>query len=98
MRAPGTMAWFARHELRLAWRDWVAMMTAGGRTRVRTLVLAVLVGLVAQEGLEGAMGCIFCWLRRHTVSVLLTLNAAHFDSFPERCRSTIGRLRCVRLH
>ena len=42
MRAPGTMAWFARHELRLAWRDWVAMMTAGGRTRVRTLVLAVL--------------------------------------------------------
>jgi ABC-2 type transport system permease protein len=42
--APGTMAWFARHELRLAWRDWLAMMTAGGRTRVRTLAI-VLVAL-----------------------------------------------------
>ena len=25
----GTALWFARHEMRLAWRDWVAMMTAG---------------------------------------------------------------------
>jgi ABC-2 type transport system permease protein len=38
------MAWFARHELRLAWRDWLAMMTAGGRTRARTLAI-VLLGL-----------------------------------------------------
>ena len=30
---PGTVVWFARHELRLAWRDWLAMMTAGGRWR-----------------------------------------------------------------
>jgi ABC-2 type transport system permease protein len=45
---PGTIAWFARHELRLAWRDWLAMMTAGGRTRVRTLaiVLAVLAAIM----------------------------------------------------
>jgi ABC-2 type transport system permease protein len=46
------MAWFARHELRLAWRDWLGMMTAGGRTRIRTLaivlvVLAVVMHLVA---------------------------------------------------
>jgi ABC-2 type transport system permease protein len=40
------MAWFARHELRLAWRDWLAMMTAGGRTRTRTLAI-VLVALAA---------------------------------------------------
>ena len=26
-----TLAWFARHEMKLAWRDWAAMM-AGGRT------------------------------------------------------------------
>lgn len=32
--APGTFAWFARHELRLAWRDAVAMMTGGKRTRL----------------------------------------------------------------
>jgi ABC-2 type transport system permease protein len=49
---PGTIAWFARHELRLAWRDWLAMMTAGGRTRARTLavvlvILAAIMHLVA---------------------------------------------------
>jgi ABC-2 type transport system permease protein len=52
MSAPGTILWFARHELRLAWRDWLAMMTAGRRARGRTLaivfaVLAVLMHAVA---------------------------------------------------
>jgi ABC-2 type transport system permease protein len=42
---PGTIPWFARHELRLAWRDWLGMMTAGGRTRARTLAI-VLIALV----------------------------------------------------
>ncbi|HEY6256367.1 MAG TPA: permease [Xanthobacteraceae bacterium] len=46
MSRPGSLAWFARHELRLAWRDWLAMMTAGGRTRARTLAL-VLLGVAA---------------------------------------------------
>jgi ABC-2 type transport system permease protein len=40
--SPGTIAWFIAHELRLAWRDWVAMMTAGGRRRARTLALGLL--------------------------------------------------------
>jgi len=43
---PGTMAWFARHELRLAWRDWVGMMTAGGRTRARTLAIVAVAVVV----------------------------------------------------
>ena len=43
MIAPGTIAWFARHESRLAWRDWLAMMTAGKRERRR----AVAIGFVA---------------------------------------------------
>jgi ABC-2 type transport system permease protein len=38
---PGTIVWFARHELRLAWRDWLTMMTAGGRTRARTVAIVV---------------------------------------------------------
>src|SRR5437016_905651 len=41
--APGTIAWFARHDARLAWRDWVAMMTAGGRWRPRTVAVALIV-------------------------------------------------------
>jgi len=36
------LAWFARHELRLAWREWLAMMTGGRRRRTR----AALIGLI----------------------------------------------------
>ena len=42
MSHPGTLAWFARHESRLAWRDWVAMMTAGRRRRMTTVVIALI--------------------------------------------------------
>ena len=33
MTIPATTAWFAAHELRLAWRDWLAMLTGGKRSR-----------------------------------------------------------------
>ncbi len=32
--APASIAWFAHHEFRLAWRDALAMMTGGKRTRL----------------------------------------------------------------
>jgi ABC-2 type transport system permease protein len=43
-----TLSWFAQHEFRLAWRDWLAMMTAGkrGRGRVVAVVLVVFVALM----------------------------------------------------
>jgi ABC-2 type transport system permease protein len=44
--APGTLVWFARHESRLAWRDWLAMMTAGRRRNLK-VVIAALVALAA---------------------------------------------------
>ena len=56
MSRPGTIAWFARHEVRLAWRDWLAMMTAGGRTRLRTMAI-VLVAV-------GAFMHVVAWPRR----------------------------------
>ena len=37
------LTWFARHEIRLAWREWLAMITAGRRGRTR----AAIIGLVA---------------------------------------------------
>ncbi|KFL28460.1 permease [Devosia sp. 17-2-E-8] len=43
--APDTLAWFARHELRLAWREWMAMMT-GGRPARRVGVIIFLAVLV----------------------------------------------------
>ena len=41
----GTLPWFASHELRLAWRDWLSMMTAGrrGREKVVAVALAIFV-------------------------------------------------------
>jgi ABC-2 type transport system permease protein len=34
-----TAAWFARHELRLSWRDWLAMMTGGRLKHLRRAVI-----------------------------------------------------------
>ncbi len=45
MSPPATLTWFARHELRVAWRDWVSMMTAGKRTRAYVAAFA-LIGFV----------------------------------------------------
>ncbi len=37
------LSWFARHEIRLAWREWLAMMTGGRRGRSRSLIIGLLV-------------------------------------------------------
>ena len=37
MNNPASITWFARHELGLFWRDWLAMMTAGKASRERML-------------------------------------------------------------
>src|SRR5262249_41887679 len=41
----GSLTWFANHELRLAWRDWLGMMTAGRRGRERIVAIAVAIFL-----------------------------------------------------
>src|SRR5215475_15519505 len=41
MTHPATIAWFAAHELRLSWRDWLSMMTAGQRWRERNVAIAL---------------------------------------------------------
>src|ERR1700710_2494078 len=37
------LTWFARHEIRLAWREWMAMMTAGRRFRKRSTAIGLVV-------------------------------------------------------
>ncbi len=37
------LAWFARHEICLAWRDWLSMMTAGRKRRTRNAVIGLVV-------------------------------------------------------
>ena len=48
MSPAADLAWFARHELRLAWREWIAMMTAGrkGRKRAALIGLCVLAAIM----------------------------------------------------
>lgn len=42
MSSATALSWFARHELRLAWREWFAMMTGGRRKRARVAVVGLL--------------------------------------------------------
>ena len=46
MSEPGSLIWFARHECRLTWRDWLSMMTAGRRRRARSVVIGMLIAAV----------------------------------------------------
>ena len=43
MSRPDTLVWLAGHELRLGWRDWLALMTAGHRRRGRTVAIALVI-------------------------------------------------------
>ncbi len=45
----GTVVWFARHESRLAWRDWLAMMTAGRRARLRSVTIGFVAFVIAMH-------------------------------------------------
>ena len=42
MSSASSLSWFVRHEVRLAWREWIAMLTGGRRGRKR----AALIGLI----------------------------------------------------
>jgi ABC-2 type transport system permease protein len=46
MIQPGTALWFARHEARLAWRDWLSMMTAGRRERLPRALIAIAIFVI----------------------------------------------------
>ncbi|WP_298258503.1 permease [Bradyrhizobium sp.] len=37
------LSWFASHEIRLAWREWLAMMTGGRQRRRRAAIIGLLV-------------------------------------------------------
>ena len=41
MSRTDTLTWLAAHELRLGWRDWLSLMTAGRRRRLRTVVIVL---------------------------------------------------------
>jgi len=55
MIAAGTALWFARHESRLAWRDWLAMMTAGRRARLRSVAVGFAAFIVIMHAVAYAV-------------------------------------------
>ena len=55
MSAPGTIAWLAQHEFRLAWRDWRSMISAGRRRRARTIVITLVVFAAFMHAVAYAM-------------------------------------------
>ncbi len=55
MSRPDTLTWLAGHELRLSWRDWVSLMTAGRRTRARTVAIALAVFAAFMHALAYSM-------------------------------------------
>ena len=42
MSSATALSWFVRHEVRLAWREWLAMMTGGRRRRKRAAMIGLL--------------------------------------------------------
>jgi ABC-2 type transport system permease protein len=43
MTASGSLIWFARHEVLLAWRDTLSMMTAGRRDREGKVAIGLII-------------------------------------------------------
>ena len=57
--APASLTWFARHELTLAWRELVAMLTGGSRTRGIGLGIFLGIGVIVLHLL--AYGVVARW-------------------------------------
>lgn len=62
LRPTASLVWFARHELRLAWREWLAMMTGGRTSRRIAIVLFLLVAAALIHLL--AYGLLAPWVHR----------------------------------
>ena len=82
MSASATLSWFAAHEVRLAWRDWAAMM-AGGRTTREKLVTGIVLVFVA--GLHWLAYAILAPVMKRGVGVdtqtLIVLSATLLTTF-----------------
>ncbi len=46
MSRPASITWFAAHELRLTWRDWVSMITAGRGRRTGAILIGLALFLI----------------------------------------------------
>jgi ABC-2 type transport system permease protein len=68
MNKPATVAWFATHEMRLAWRDW-AWLLSGGHSR---------------HWLFGALGLVVVVLLMHGLAYVTLMNSADLSGPPDK--------------
>jgi len=66
---PATIAWFAGHEFKLAWRDWLSLLTAGRRRKTRTVAIALVV-------FTACMHLFAYWMVKGYVEATVTPDAA----------------------
>lgn len=50
-----SLTWFARHDLRLVWRDWVQLMSGGRKLKDVSIVIGMIVFALAMHGLAYAI-------------------------------------------
>lgn len=55
MTRAGTVAWFARHELCLAWRDWIWLLSGGRRRRIHAVALGLAAFVLFMHGFAYAI-------------------------------------------
>ena len=55
MTRPGTLRWFARHELRLGWRDWIGLLSGGRPRRERRALVGFAIFALFMHGLAYSM-------------------------------------------
>ncbi|MEO1544413.1 MAG: permease, partial [Pseudomonadota bacterium] len=55
MNATASIGWFARHELRLAWRDWMGLMSGGRKLKDGAVILSMVVFALGLHGLAYAL-------------------------------------------
>jgi ABC-2 type transport system permease protein len=65
---PGTFAWFAQHEIRLAWRDWLWLLSGGHRRR----------------SYAAALGIVAFVLFLHAVAYATLLHSANLAAPPDK--------------
>lgn len=57
---PASLLWFTQHEIALAWREWLAMMTGGRRARGIGVAMAIVIALLLFHLL--AFGLVTPWI------------------------------------
>ena len=66
-----TISWFARHEFRLSRREFIYMMTAGRRTRLRTAVVLLIIFIAAMHLFAGALVAPYAGIADHPDKAML---------------------------